>query len=57
MDRAYELAKYPFLESDYRLIDQDGRTVEHLLVDGVVISYWVDHAIKLVMISELEDAQ
>ena len=42
---------------DYGLIDQDGRTVEHLLVDGVVISYWVDHAIKLVMISELEDAQ
>lgn len=57
MDRAYELARYPFLESDYRLVDQDGRTIEHLLVDGVVFSYWVDHALRLVMISEIEDAQ
>ena len=57
MERAYELARYPFLESDYRLVDQEGRTIEHLLVDGVVFSYWVDHALKLVMISEIEDAQ
>jgi len=57
MDRAYELARYPFLESDYRLIDQDGRTIEHLLVEGVVFSYWVDHALKMVMITEIDDAQ
>jgi len=57
IDRAYELARYPFLESDYRLIDQDGRTIEHLLVDGVVFSYWVDHALKLVMITEIDDAE
>jgi len=57
LDRAYELARYPFLESDYRLVDRDGRTIEHLLVDGVVFSYWVDHALKLVMIVEIEDAQ
>lgn len=31
MDRAYELARYPFLESDYQLTDQDGRTIDHLL--------------------------
>lgn len=57
MNRAYELARYPFLESDYQLVDADGRTVDHLLVDGVVFSYWVDHTLKLVMISEIEDAQ
>ncbi len=57
MDRAYELARYPFLESDYRLVDRDGRTIDHLLVDGVVFSYWVDHALRLVMITEIEDAQ
>ena len=57
MQRAYELARYPFLESDYRLVDTDGRTIEHLLVDGVVFSYWVDHALKLVMIAEIEDAE
>ncbi len=56
MDRAYELARDPFLESDYRLTDTDGRTIEHLLVDGVVFSYWIDHPVKLVMITEIEDA-
>ena len=57
MQRAYELARYPFLESDYQLADSDGRTIEHLLVDGVVFSFWVDHALKLVMITEIEDAE
>lgn len=56
MDRAYELAHYPFLESDYRLADENGRMVEHMLIDGVVFSYWIDHATKLVMITEIEDA-
>jgi len=57
MDRAYELARHPFLESDYRLIDVDGRPIDHLLIDGLVFSYWVDHSSKLVMITEIEDAQ
>jgi hypothetical protein len=57
MDRAYELARYPFLESDYRLVDADGRMIDHLLVAGVVFSYWVDHSLKLVMITEIEDAE
>ena len=57
MDRAYELARDPFLESDYRLEDATGRTVEHILVDGVVFSFWVDHPARLVMISEIEDAE
>jgi len=55
MHHAYELARYPFLESDYRLVDTDGRTIEDLLVGGVVFSYWVDHATRLVMITEIED--
>lgn len=57
MDRAYELARHRSLKSDYHLVDSDGRTIEHLLVDGVVFSYWVDHSLRLVMISEIEDAQ
>jgi hypothetical protein len=57
MDRAYELARYRYLKSDYRLVDTDNRTIEHLLVDGVVFSYWVDYSLKLVMITEIDDAQ
>ena len=57
MDRAYQLARHPFLESDYRLVDVDGRSIEHLLIDGFVFSYWIDHSLKLVMITEIEDVQ
>jgi hypothetical protein len=57
MDRAYELARDPFLESDYRLTDASGRTIEHLLVDGVVFAYCIDHPAQLAMITEIEDAE
>lgn len=57
MDRAYELARHPFLESDYKLVDVSGQTIEHLLVDDVVFSYWIDHGARLVMITEIEDAR
>ena len=57
MTRCYELARYPFLECYYRLIDADGRMIEHLLIDGMVFSYWVDHSLKLVMIIEIEGTE
>jgi hypothetical protein len=57
MDRTYELARDPFLESDYRIADTTGRMLDHLLIDGVVFSYWVDHPARLVMITEIEDAE
>jgi len=53
---AYQLARYPAVESDYQLRDADGRDIEHLLVDGFVFCYWVDHSVKVVMITEIEDA-
>jgi hypothetical protein len=57
MGRAYELARYPFIESDYTVVDTDGRAVEHLLIEGFVFSCWVDHAVQLVMITEIDDAE
>jgi len=57
MDRAYKLSRHPFLDSDYRLTDASGQIIEHLLVDDVVFSYWVDHASRVVMITEIEDAR
>lgn len=56
-ERAYELARYPFIESDYALADAEGRAIEHIMVDGFIIAYWVDHAARLVMISEIDDAE
>jgi hypothetical protein len=57
MNRAYELARHPFLESDYRPVDAAARTVDHLLVDGVVFLYWIDHGLNLVMILEIENTR
>jgi len=56
MDRIYELARYPAVESDYCLRDADGREVNHLVVDGLVFAYWVDHAVRRVMIVEIDEA-
>ena len=56
MAQAHQLARYPFVESDYQLTDADGRKIDHLLVDGLVFSYWVDHASRLVLITEIEDS-
>jgi hypothetical protein len=56
MDRAHELARYPFIESDYTVIDEEGHSVDHLLTDGFLFSYWVDHAVRIVMITEIDDA-
>ena len=57
MDRAYELARYPSIRSDYTLADAEGRPINHLLVEGILFSYWIDHKAKLVMITEIEDAK
>ena len=57
VDRACELARYRLVKSDYHLVDAAGHKIEHLLVDGFVFSYWVDDASKLVMITEIEDAE
>lgn len=56
LTQARQLARYPFVESDYRLADADGREIEHLLVGALVFSYWVDHANRVVLITEIEDA-
>jgi hypothetical protein len=54
MDIAYQLATDPFLRTDYTITDADGRSIEHLRGEGFVFMYWVDHAVQLVMITEIE---
>ena len=57
LDRAGELAADPFLSPDYHSIDAEGRKVGHLLIDDFVFTYWVDHAVRRVMITEIDDAE
>ena len=56
-DRAHELAADPFLVPDFCGIDADGRELSHVMSDGFVFTYWVDHAVKRVMMTEVDDAE
>jgi hypothetical protein len=57
LDLAGQVAADPFLRSDYTLPDAEGRPIEHLLTNGYVFTYWVDHAERLVMITEVDAAE
>lgn len=57
IDRSRELAADPSLIPDYWTTDADGRTICHLMVDGFILTYWVDHASDLVMITEVDDGE
>ncbi len=56
MDRCHELARYPFIESDYQLTDDEGTTHDHLLIGDVVYTYWPDHAKKTLVILQIDRA-
>ena len=53
LDLADQIARHPFKIGDYAMVDSTGRTVENLLLEGYLFSYWVDHAAREVRISEI----
>ncbi len=57
MDRAHELAADPFLVPDFRETDAEGRELFHVMTDRFIFTCWVDHAVKRVMITEVDDAE
>jgi hypothetical protein len=53
LDLAEQLALHPFGVGDYRTDDAASHTLENLLIDGFIFTYWVDHAVKEVRITEI----
>jgi hypothetical protein len=53
---ARQLAANPMSAGDYRLRDESGREIEHVLIEDFVFAYWVDHAVREVRLAEIEDA-
>jgi hypothetical protein len=53
LDLADQLAKQPFEIGDFRVEDAVGHAVENLLIDGYLFTYWVDHAVREVRITEI----
>ncbi|MBI4623878.1 MAG: hypothetical protein HY736_11770 [Verrucomicrobia bacterium] len=57
LDRARELAADPFLVPDFRTEDASGREISHLMADGFIFDFWVDHAVKQVIITEIDNVE
>lgn len=57
LDRVNELAADPFLVPDFRSVDATGREIFHLMVDGFIFDFWVDHAVRQVVITEIENVE
>ncbi len=54
LDRARELTEDPFLVPDFRSTDSSGREISHLMVDDFIFDFWVDHAVKQVVITAID---
>ena len=53
---AQQLASQPLIRSDYTLTDESGRPIDYPLMGDFVFSYWLDHAVREVRITDIEDA-
>ncbi|MCF7689459.1 MAG: hypothetical protein K9M98_03525 [Cephaloticoccus sp.] len=55
LDRAHELATDPFLVPDFQTKDATGRDISHIMTDGFIFDFWVDHAVKQVIVTTIEE--
>jgi hypothetical protein len=49
------LAEYPTQLGDYATKDDSGRVIQHLLVGDWHLSFWPDHAIRELRITEINE--
>ena len=54
LDRAHELAADPFLVPDFRTQDSAGRDISHFMADGFVFDFWVDDAVRQVIVTDVD---
>jgi hypothetical protein len=50
---AFALADFPFRVSDYQTADSTGRSLENIEIDGFILTYWPDHAVRELRIVEI----
>lgn len=53
LDLADQIARHPFQIGDFQTADSAGRTVENVLFEGYLFSFWLDDASREVRISEI----
>ena len=54
LDRVRELAADPFVMPDFRSADSAGREISHLMSDDFIFDFWVDHAVKQIVVTAIE---
>lgn len=53
LDFAERIAEQPVQIGDFTSVDAVGHSIENLLMDEFLFSFWVDHAVKEVRIVEI----
>jgi hypothetical protein len=48
------LCRTPGHSGDYRVLDEAGRPVSVVLIDGAVITFWADHASRELRVALVE---
>jgi len=56
-DSAHGLPVDPSLVQNFGTADSSGREISHLMIDGFIFEYWVDHAVKQVIITEIDNVE
>ena len=54
MEDLHRIARYPALSVDYSDTDPDGNPHHHVLTGEFLVSYYVDHAVRRVLITEID---
>jgi hypothetical protein len=53
LDLAEGISSAPQSIGDYQMTDASGRTIENLLIEEFLFTYWIDHAVREVQIIEI----
>lgn len=53
IDLAERIVASPELIGDYQTTDAKGRSIDNLLLEEFLFTYWIDHASKEVQITEI----
>ncbi len=49
----FKLAEFPNQSGDYETMDEVGREIQHMALGKLIVSYWPDHAVKELRITEI----
>ena len=52
---AFQLAEHPSQLGDYAIREEDGREIQHLLLGDWHFSFWADHAVRELRITEITE--